>query len=242
MTNNAPGILDFPFLSAPPDIGGARFLRVSSTGDLLGAAAIAEEWPGIKGLWADLPGLHLSELDTACFPAKLPLTLYLGGAGNFMAYSEKLPALKKPGILVFLPAGRQAFTDLRILSSLGVRCGVLFGAEAPDWEALTDLLYYATYAKAPHAAIEPFAYAHTSYKGPDSQVNLSGAYFRHSGARLEAGAEAFCSLTPCSACPSWRVCGGAFALYRGVDGPTPCRSFAAALLETAEYCNVKNNI
>jgi len=240
MTRNNWTIVDSPLAWRIQGEPAKRAIRVTSLADLREAAGLED--PEIGGILADLPWLRLPDLEAASFPAKPSLTLYLGGAGELLAYSDKLAALKRPGVSVFLPPTRQGITDLRILSSLGVRCGILFGREVPDWDFLTDLLCYAAYTKTPHAWIEPFAYVHANYKGPSSQLDWRDAYFRDAGRGPTAPEDAFGGgLTACTSCPGWRVCGGALSAYLSPEG-APCREFASALLETAEYVHAKNNI
>lgn len=240
MTRNNWTIADLPLAWRVPGEPVRRALRVTGLDGLREAAALED--PGIGGVWADLPGLSLPDLEASSFPAKIPLTLYLGGAGELLSYADKIDALKRPGVSVFLPPVRQALTDLRVLSSLGVRCGIIFGRGVPDWDLLTDLLYYAAYTKVPHAGIEPFTYVHFNYKGPASRLDWRDAYFRDAGAASDAPQETFSGgLTTCSSCPGWRVCGGALSGYLSSE-EAPCREFASALLETAEYVHAKNNI
>jgi hypothetical protein len=239
MTPDKWTVVDTPLSSRNP---GKRALRVTSVDAIQEAVRLACADPEIDGVWADLPGRLLADLPADIFPEKLRFTLYLGGTGGVLAYSDKLAALKKPGVSVFLPATRQGLAELRVLSSLGVRCGIILGPEAPDWESLTDLLYYAAYSKVPHAGIQPFAYVHSNYKGPASQLDLRAAYFRPAVSGVMAAEEAFSGgLNTCSSCPGWRVCGGALSAYVSPES-APCRAFAADLLETAEHCHAKNNI
>lgn len=109
----------------------------------------------------------------------IPIALYVSGLGSFRGMVNKLPVLKQLNIRVFISADKKKnFTDLRILSSLGVPCGLVFGEKKVNWDAVNDLMCYAIYGKVPHSPIEPFYFAASNYN-PNKYVDLRSVYFEN---------------------------------------------------------------
>lgn len=149
-----------------------------------------------------------------------------------------------------------SFTAARILSSLGVPCGLRQEAEQPDWEAWADLLGYAAYAAVPHAPVEPFASAMRSYRperarpfcmdalaiivrqsrkpsGPDADATDISDIRKREMCDAERVDRFFLDRHPCSFCPAWRVCMGTYERVRG-EGENTCSVFFREWMEACE--------
>lgn len=108
-----------------------------------------------------------------------PLAIFASEMGPFKEIMSKLPLLREMNIRIFLSAGNKAnFTNLHILASLGIDCGISFDEGDVDWEALNDLMTYAIYAKVKHASVEPFLYAAKHYS-PERLTDFSTVYFEN---------------------------------------------------------------
>jgi hypothetical protein len=110
----------------------------------------------------------------------IPIHIYLSGIGSFRSMVGKLQLLRQLSIRVFLSPGKEKnLTDLMILASLGIDCGIFWDNkknEEIDWEALNDLMHYAIYSRAKHAPIEPFHYLVSKYN-PQKPTDFSSVYF-----------------------------------------------------------------
>jgi hypothetical protein len=109
----------------------------------------------------------------------VPMAIFANELGPFKEIMAKLPMLREMNIRIFLSSDNKAnFTSLHILASLGVDCGLSFGNNDVDWEALNDLMTYAIYSKVKHASVEPFLYAAKNYT-PERLTDFSTVYFEN---------------------------------------------------------------
>jgi hypothetical protein len=109
----------------------------------------------------------------------IPIAIYAQEFGNFKEILGKLPLLRDLNLRVFLSTdNRENFTNLHILASLGVDCGIYFGEKPIDWEAMNDLMTYSIYGKVRHASIEPFRYIVSAYH-PHRFTEYATVYFNN---------------------------------------------------------------
>jgi hypothetical protein len=88
----------------------------------------------------------------------ISFVVYSPSFGEFRKLLENKEGLAKLDARFFLSTDDpETPVSLKILSSLGLDCGIFFGAKPPDWDALNDLMHYAYYGRAPHSSIEPFS-------------------------------------------------------------------------------------
>lgn len=108
---------------------------------------------------------------------EIPIVLYPSEFGSFREFIHKLPLLKKLKLKVFFSTdNQQNYIHLRILSSLGIHCGIIFGEKLVNWDLVNDLMHYALYSKSNHAPIEPFQYIASNYRA-DQYTDYSSVYF-----------------------------------------------------------------
>jgi hypothetical protein len=88
----------------------------------------------------------------------IPLLLMAPAVGRFRHVVKKLQALRELNIRVYLPANSHTIRDVRILSSTGIHCSIVFARSGIDWEELSDIMTYALCARVPHAPLDPFDY------------------------------------------------------------------------------------
>jgi len=128
----------------------------------------------------------------------IPISCFIGGLGSIKNVMNKLSILRKLSIRVFLsPREGRNFRDLMILSSLGVNCGVFWGNggnKEIDWELMNDLMHYAVYSRAKHAAIEPFDYVVSKYD-PKRPTDFNSVYFDNPRRYLHLDKEENIALT-----------------------------------------------
>lgn len=109
----------------------------------------------------------------------IPLCVYSSEFGGFKNLIPKLDILNKLNIRIFLSSDlKENFTGIRILSSLGIACGLFFGDRPIDWESLNDLMHHAIYSQTNHAPIEPFSYVASNYDTSE-YIDYSFVYFNN---------------------------------------------------------------
>jgi hypothetical protein len=114
---------------------------------------------------ADRP---LAEIDVDVHDQAMPLAVMAPSAGRFRDLAGHLDRLRKLNLRVYLPCDHpDNLAGLRILSSVGIACCADFRTGGKDWEALADLATYAVLERAPHAAMEPFAFMAANYYAVD---------------------------------------------------------------------------
>jgi len=125
-----------------------------------------------------------------------PLALYVSELGPFPEFIKRLPELRDMNLRVYLPTGsRDNYTNLRILSSLGIASAVVLREPEVDWENLSDLMTYALLGLAPHAPIEPFQFTATHYDCA-RQTDFSAVYFADPCRYLHVNEQGCVALTP----------------------------------------------
>ncbi|HAR46274.1 MAG TPA: hypothetical protein DCS05_08940, partial [Nitrospiraceae bacterium] len=153
-------------------------VRVDDPSRLNDAARFAQERNALHALWLrvdePLSGLPFTMLEAL---HAVPLYLDVTAVGNFRTWRDQVDRLRRLNVLVMVPEDAPvSYRDLRILSSLLIPCGIRFGSPCPDWEALTDLLYYAAYGKVLHAPIQPFHFVLSGYER-HQRTDFSGITF-----------------------------------------------------------------
>lgn len=89
----------------------------------------------------------------------IPVALQVSSIGIFHHFLNQLPVIRKLNLRVCIPLEEpKQYTDVRILSSLGLDTAVLFSSKTIDWDRLNDLMVYALLNIRPHGNIAPFNY------------------------------------------------------------------------------------
>lgn len=108
----------------------------------------------------------LAEMEFADRHQDIPLAVTAPALGRFSDLAPRLNRLRLLNLRVYLPCERpDNLTGLRLLASLGIAGAADFRDGRVDWESLADLATYAVLERAPHAAIEPFAFLAANYPG-----------------------------------------------------------------------------
>lgn len=153
-------------------------LRLEDLDAVTDTVRAVREHCGLAALWlrpeAPLSDLSLSGLGGI---GDVPVYLEVPSLGPFREWLGQVAPLRRQRFHIALPEeAPSAYRDLRILSSLHVSCGIVFGERQPDWESLADLMAYALYTKVPHAPIEPFHFVVSRYE-PDDRVDFGRVTF-----------------------------------------------------------------
>lgn len=106
-----------------------------TTDDAISELGIPEDWKGV------------------------PIHVMSPAMGRFMDFIMVRPALKELQVRCFLDASEpENYTDLQIMSSLGVPSGLWFRGGSIPWSEFNDLMSFAVYPKVYRADMEPFGY------------------------------------------------------------------------------------
>ncbi|MBF0563961.1 MAG: hypothetical protein HQK89_01830 [Nitrospirae bacterium] len=120
----------------------------------------------------------------------IPIALYVSDMGSFLELVPKLPVLRQLDIRIYLSENiEHTYTNIMLLSSLGICTGLVIDRINSDWEAINDLMHYAIYGKSSHAPIEPFHYIASNYN-KNKPTDFGSVYFENPGKYLhvnEAG-------------------------------------------------------
>jgi hypothetical protein len=85
--------------------------------------------------------------------------------GSIKLLLESADLIKKINPTIFLMASnKKSYAELRILASLGIKCGIYFNRDIVYWEEFKDLIYYNFERKINSAPIEPFNYLSKQYR------------------------------------------------------------------------------
>jgi hypothetical protein len=129
-------------------------------------------------IWLDL----ISDLSTIAIDETwkdIPLAIYSKGIGVFTDLMIKLDFFKSHKIIVFLPStSPECYTELKILASLGVNCGMVFNHQLLQWSKISDIMHYSVYTQTKHAIIEPFHYITLNYQ-PSQLLDFDNIYFNN---------------------------------------------------------------
>lgn len=102
----------------------------------------------------------------------VPMHVMSPSLGNFMDFIVIRPMLKDLKLRCFLDASvKENYTDLQIMTSLGIAGGLWFRGNTIPWEEFNDLMTYSIYPKVYRADIEPFAYILRNY-GRDQSLTF----------------------------------------------------------------------
>jgi len=140
------------------------------------------------------------------------------GIGDLMKVLLNIDSLRRLGICIYLPADDDTnYSSLKILSSLGVDCGLWIeeNMKIKD-ELFLDLASYYYASPAPHARIEPFEYIishindEMNIKPIDLYSSLIGTYNGQASfdILLNTYYNHFIELDMCSKCKAFRICCG----------------------------------
>jgi hypothetical protein len=123
-----------------------------------------------------------------------PIALHAPRLGPFRELVGLLPRIRKLDIRIFLPTDDpESLRSLRILSSLDVPCGLVFG-DRVDWEELADLMTYALLPLVPNGPISPFAEVAERYT-PKAYTDFGHVYFDDPSRYLHLGEDGRVALS-----------------------------------------------
>lgn len=133
--------------------------RVHSLVDVTIAWEDARQSNKVFCVWLDAPYMSLSDMDFASIQDGVSLVVYAYNLGDTFNVISQIDAIRRLNIRVFLSStNEENFGSLKLLSSLGVDCGLQLDAKSIDDDVFLDLASYSLLGQVPHASIEPFDY------------------------------------------------------------------------------------
>lgn len=122
---------------------------------------------------------NLTSLDPREDWKDVPLHIHAPKMGHFLDFVRIRPLLGPLNVRVFLSSkSEETYTDLQLMASLGINCGLTFDKAPINWSECSDLMDFVMYPKVPRATVEPFHFIITDYQ-PKEFINFSGVYFNN---------------------------------------------------------------
>lgn len=206
-----------------------------------------------------LPYTSVSQLELKEYWDYIPLIIQCYNIGDYDLFLMKLEIIKRLDIRLLLNAKSESvYTDLKILASLGVDCGIRIdkGTTIYD-EKLLDLASYYYMSPVPHATIEPFEYILRNVAN-DYNCNFNDVYFKNPllyeqlssiedfkrfqldekddlDTKMMTYYNHFIQLDACSKCSAFKICNK--EMYRYAND---CQRTMAEIFEYAELRNELN--
>ena len=173
-----------------------------------------------------LPYTSVSQLDFREEWSEIPIVINAYNIGDYEQFFHKVNAIRHLNMRIYLSSSSSTvFTDLKIMSSLGVDCGILLvdGVKVDD-EKLLDLASYYYMSPVPHATMEPFEFI-LRHLRDESNESFQSVYFRNPLLYIDAESvinetvlvddyelkllhyyNHFMILDDCSKCPAFKIC------------------------------------
>ncbi len=104
------------------------------------------------------------------------IVIHAAKLGSFKEFLFRIKLVRSLVVRFYLPVAEPStYTNIQILSSLGVETGLIFNDKV-DWEKTMDLTHYFLYARGQHSNIEPFNYI-IHHHHSDKFTNFDYVYF-----------------------------------------------------------------
>lgn len=126
----------------------------------------------------------------------LPLVLYCNGIGDYKQFLAKHQSFKKMNMQIFFPSAfSYNYSELKILSSLGIHCGILLDHQPVNWDLLNDLMHYSLYTRIVHGNIDPFRYIAKHYR-ENGPTDYHSVYYTDPSTYIQMDEDGNASFTP----------------------------------------------
>lgn len=251
-------IIIFPY-TAGMDIpySGVKLIPRLNDASLISEACHAvKENNRLDYIWLDIPSTNLSDIEFRPEWEGTPITIHAAGLGEIYKTIASMGVMSRLDLRIFLSSKNADYVaSLKILSSLGINCGVLFDGEKLDDDEFMDLASYAFLSPVMHAGIEPFDFIKRNVNS-STNPDFSSIYFDDPQKYLiaqndlsvhEPGEEEefqsrydryyshFQNLDECSKCPSFKICNRRMKQYF-----SDCKEVFATIYEYVELKSGRN--
>ncbi len=218
----------------------------------------------VLAIVADLPFTAISQIEFREEWINIPTVINAYNIGNYDLLLRKIGIIRNLNVRIMLSGSSDnVYTDLKLLASLGIDCGLLIddGIKLSD-EKFLDLASYAYISPFPHASIQPFEYI-LRHLGDDNKSSFSAVYFDDCltfcnydkqscqdaideaetnefafdvNIKMKDYYSHFLKLDTCSKCPAFRVCNRGMASVL-----SDCKKTMSEIYEYAELRERLNN-
>jgi hypothetical protein len=209
---------------------------------------------------ANLPYTSVSQIGFANSWEDIPLIIKAYNIGDYCLLLQKADIIKRLNIRLLLSSlSDTIYTDLKILASVGIDCGIVFeeGVLLDD-NKLLDLASYYYMSPVPHATIEPFEFI-LRHANNEEYESFRSVYFDNPSLytristiddiesiedsddktfqdKLHDYYNHFLCLDNCSKCPAFRICD-----HNMESKLSSCQCTMNEIFEYAENRNEINN-
>lgn len=210
----------------------------------------------VVAMVASLPYTSISQIDFKDEWSQIPLIINAYNIGNYDSFFHKVNSIRHLNVRIYLSSkSPNVYTDLKILSSIGIDCGIQLEDNCKiDDDKLLDLASYYYMSPARHATIEPFEFI-LRHLRDESNESFGSVYFDnplqflevHScedvindqleddfDIRMQVYYNHFMDLDDCSKCPAFKICNHAME--------SKLTSCSTTMNEIFEYAELRNNM
>ena len=220
----------------------------------------AQRSNSVVALCVQLPYSSISQIDFREEWAQIPLIIYAFNIGDYDVFFSKVNTIRSLNVRLFISnKADTAFTDLKILSSVGVDCGLYMEDDVKmNDDSLLDLASYYFMSPVPHATVEPFefilrhlteekneGFESVFFDNPLQFVNIETIDDLHRidsdrqddfALKMDVYYKHFIDLDICSKCPAFKICNRQMTNKLGC-----CQNTMNEIFEYAELRNSMNN-
>lgn len=216
----------------------------------------------VVAIVVDLPYSSISQIEFKDEWEQIPLIIKAYNIGDYNILFARINMLKHLNIRIYLSSKSETvFTDLKILASIGIDCGISLEKDyIIDDEKFLDLASYYYMSPASHATIEPFEFIvrHVTdecnnnfnyiyfsdpiyYKEISILEEVTSELLKHDNnldVKMEEYYSHFLKLDNCSKCPAFKICNRQMSSHLN-----NCQQTMNEVFEYAELRNdINNNI
>ena len=201
-----------------------------------------------------LPYTSVSQIEFKEEWAEIPLVIQAYNIGNYDHFFFKVNAIRHLNVRIYLSStSSTVFSDLKIMSSLGVDCGISLEPDSKiEDDKLLDLASYYYMSPAPHATMEPFEFILRHLRDENNE-SFDNIYFKTPLLYTEISTETdvegfednfklklenyynhFMQLDDCAKCPAFKICNRKMS--------TILSSCSETMNEIYEYAEMRQNM
>lgn len=233
-------------------------VELDSLEDLEVKYAESQRCNQVMAMVVKMPYTSVSQIDFKEEWANIPLMIRAYNIGDYDMLFFKLDTIRRFNARIYLTSkSASVYTDLKVLSSLGIDCGIWLEDEMPvEDDKLLDLASFYYMSQARHATIEPFEFI-MRHLNEEHNISFDAVYFTNPlmyqhvesaeeiptdetlehddfKVKMETYYKHFIDLDDCAKCPAFKICN-----YRMNKVLTSC---STTMNEVFEYAEIRNEM
>lgn len=220
--------------------------------------AEAQRNNSVVAMCVQLPYTSISQIDFKEEWTQIPLIIYAFNIGNYDLFFSKICMYRSLNVRIFLSSEADTvFTDLKILASLGIDCGLYMECDIKmNDDSFLDLASYYFISPVAHATIEPFEFI-LRHLSDEKNEGFESVFFENPlqfvkvvsvedldqmdleeekilSTKMDVYYKHFMDLDDCSKCPAFKICDRKMA-----NKLDDCQN---TMNEVFEYAELRNNL